>query len=1417
VNGSARTSLARLESDGSLDAEMVPSLAGGSVEVTSLALQSDGSLVIGGDFTTIGGQPQARLARLTGSGLLDAAFSPSVNGSIRSVMVQPDGSIVVAGAALTVNGGQASMVTRLLPDGNKDESFSLGEIPFFFQSTVPLVQDLALQVDGSLLIAGDFLFPSIGSGLARLRQDGSLDRDFIFRADQRVECMAMQADGKIVIGGGFRQVGNTFIPSIARLINDPAEEQLIQSGENQIDWLRGGGAPEAQEAFFALSTDGGTTFADLGAGVRIPGGWSLLSPELAGLDRYHLQLSARTISGGGTGSSGIVSSLLIHNQPDIEVAASTGNRVLTDASSTVDAGRVTVGESRLAERVVIRNTGPLPLTLGQVTLDGTHAADFRVDTIGMTPMLLKGQTTTVQLHFTPGAAGVRTAALHIASDDPDEENPFDIALAGTGVALTPQEIAIFSPSRAELADNTGTVNLGDIEVSESRDFVFLIKNTGATPLTGLSITKTGSADFTISQPAAGTLRLDEVTPFTVSVKPGAVGPRTAQLKVASNDSDESSFEINLSATGAKRDIDVAIAPGGVLQDARGVVDFGLSLPLNIPVQRTLTLRNIGAGILTLGNVSVTGENFSITQPGKTELAGGGADTTTFIVTFLPASGAIQNGKITIESNDLDERVFDVIMRAGGAGPEISVELLADGQRQSLTDAADTIAFLPATTTLRTTRTLSILNPSSQPLTISSMNFTGASPAGASAFTTPFTSPVTLAPGRGQTFAFDFRPNGLGTFAATLNIVSNDPGESPFEVRFTGECLPAVLPVITAQPQPQIVALGQPVTFTAQATSPLAMNFQWRRGATTQANFDPVTDTPVLTLPAAVLADAVNYSVTAINQLGSTSSLTAGLTVVDAPAGRQSLEIRKQVTFSIKAAGPGTRLFQWLKNGVPVANNQRIQGANTDKLTITGLALADSGAYTCEVSAPGGSLVGGIQTLEVFDIAPRIAGNPLDLPRGQIARPYSFQVPLDPTGGLASSWTTKDLPAGLVIDKNTGVISGKPLVSSVSAFPFQITATNTKGSSVVTARIFIDPLPANLAGSYTGDVERGFVNSMLGGRFDLTIATTGAYSGTITLGATTLTIPPGGITLPEEGRLVPVRFNLTQGSGGSALTRRVTFTLNPITQLISDGEIVNVLPLQLPRPVRFRAWRTPWSTAAQATAFAGYHTFGLEIPAGALGSETLPQGIGLGSFTTVVDGAPTAVAGKLADGTTFTSSSRLGPNGEMVIFQNNAKGSLVGSTSIQTGTTLIFGGSTIVPDNTLSGSVSWARPATTDRTYAAGFSPLTLSVVGGTYLRPEAGKNMLGMTLVGSGPNDNLQNVAIAFAGGGIGALPSRADTLINLRHRTISFERFIPPLIAMTFNDSLGTFGGTFTLTDSTPLVQPSGRLVRVVPLKALW
>ena len=917
-------------------------------------------------------------------------------------------------------------------------------------------------------------------------------------------------------------------------------------------------------------------------------------------------------------------------------------------------------------------------------------------------------------------------------------------------------------------------------------------------MTNLSITKTGSADFTVSQPAASNLGLNDSTLFTLNVKPAAAGARTAVIKVASNDADENPFEINVSATGTVRDIAVAVNPGGELQDARGAISFGNANPLNVPVQRTLTLRNVGTGPLILGRVSISGVGFSISQPAKSILAPGGTDTTTCELTFLPTSGALSIGSIQIESDDRDEAIFDIALTGGGAGAEMDV--VVAGEPAPLLDGSDTVAFLPTTPGGISSRTFTLLNPSSASLRVTSLTFTNASPTGAARFTAPQINQV-INPGASFNVVINFTPTALGSFAATLNIASNDPDENPFEVRVTGECLASVQPFFTAHPQSQIVALGDPVRFTAAAGSPLPVTFQWKRGAANLANFGAVTLTPELNIPNAALADALIYSVTALNSAGSINSDQARLTVVDRAASRQSLEIKKQVVFGLKSAAPaGSRSFLWLKDGVPLAPDARITGVSTDKLTITNLNLNDSGVYVCEVSAPGGSLRGGDNTLEVFDIAPRIASSPLPLPRGQVGRTYSFQIPLDPAGGLATTYTATNLPAGLSLNAATGLITGRPLLATTSNFT--LTARNTRGASTVNAAIAVDPLPANLAGSYTGIIERNLINNMLGGRLDLTIASTAAYSGKITLGSTVITIPPGFITLPDQGSLVPVSFRFTQGSGVAAIIRRVTFTLNPLTDLISDGQVNNALPPQLVRPPRFTAWRSPWTQIQRATAFQNYHTFGLEIPAGALGNQALPQGIGFGSFTTVITGGETPITGKLADGTPFTSASILGPNGELAIFQNNAKSSLLGTLTIQPG--IIFG---VITDNGLNGSLSWQRPATTDRTYAAGFAQIALAASGGSYRPAPATQNLLGTSLFGL--PQGLNNARISFTEGGIGGPPSVADRIFPLGAGNAIFETAGPPPFSVSANKTVGTFTGKVTLEDPTVLVQPAGRVVR--------
>ena len=77
-----------------------------------------------------------------------------------------------------------------------------------------------------------------------------------------------------------------------------------------------------------------------------------------------------------------------------------------------------------------------------------------------------------------------------------------------------------------------------------------IRNAGQAPLTGLSISISGTdaSDFIASTPAAS-LGPDESTTFQIVFTPGAAGSRAATLHVASNDTDETSFNIALTGNG----------------------------------------------------------------------------------------------------------------------------------------------------------------------------------------------------------------------------------------------------------------------------------------------------------------------------------------------------------------------------------------------------------------------------------------------------------------------------------------------------------------------------------------------------------------------------------------------------------------------------------------------------------------------------------------------------------------------------------------------------------------------------------------------------------------------------------------------------------------------------------------------------
>jgi hypothetical protein len=190
-----------------------------------------------------------------------------------------------------------------------------------------------------------------------------------------------------------------------------------------------------------------------------------------------------------------------------------------------------------------------------ITKNGTNATDFTVSALGVAT-LAAGASRTFTVTFNPAAAGARTAAIQIASNDADE-NPFDINLTGTGRAVP--EIVVQQPAGTGLTDGSAVpVDFGKVTTGTSGSRTFTIRNTGTADLTGIVVTLNGgtaAGDFSIWDLGATTLTPETATTFQVFFLPGGPGARTATLMIASNDEDENPFEIALTGTRATPQLD----------------------------------------------------------------------------------------------------------------------------------------------------------------------------------------------------------------------------------------------------------------------------------------------------------------------------------------------------------------------------------------------------------------------------------------------------------------------------------------------------------------------------------------------------------------------------------------------------------------------------------------------------------------------------------------------------------------------------------------------------------------------------------------------------------------------------------------------------------------------------------------------
>ena len=425
VAGVPRNYVARLNPDGTLDGAFNPET---NAYVSSFALQPDGKILISGGFTTVGSVARNHLARLNADGSLDAAFNPNVNAPVYSLAVQNDGKIFIGGGFSMVGGVSRNHFARLNNDGSLDSGFNI--------NANGSIVSLSILAGGKVLISGEFttIGGVVRNRIARLNAAGSLDTTFHPDANGVVYFGTAQADGKVLMGGEFTTVGGVARPFLARLANnDVAAQSIVVTNTAQIDWLRGGSTCEIEQVTFE-SWDGSAWILQ-GNAQRISGGWRLtgLSLPVTSLVRAR----GRSNSGFQNGSTGVIEQIATYGAgtfPDIAVATD-GGPSFASGTATLNFGNSPKGITSPLKTITVTNVGNAFLTNFAITTVGGDAADFTTSPL-VANALAPGDSLTFTVAFSPGEIGLRGTYLSLASNDADE-NPFTIALSGTGTFIDP--------------------------------------------------------------------------------------------------------------------------------------------------------------------------------------------------------------------------------------------------------------------------------------------------------------------------------------------------------------------------------------------------------------------------------------------------------------------------------------------------------------------------------------------------------------------------------------------------------------------------------------------------------------------------------------------------------------------------------------------------------------------------------------------------------------------------------------------------------------------------------------------------------------------------------------------------------------------------------------------------------------------
>ena len=429
---------------------------------------------------------------------------------------------------------------------------------------------------------------------------------------------------------------------------------------------------------------------------------------------------------------------------------------ISAAPNPLSFGSVLVGEDSL-QVLTIRNLGGAPLTISGAALVGTHASRFGVLNPPEFPVVLppSGGSFTVNIRFAPDSVGVKTASWELTSDDPNH-NPFQAALTGTGI----QPGLLASPP---------ALDFDSVRVEQDSVLTVLLSNDGSATLviSGGTIAGEHAGDFSFEREVIYPITIPpgaQPAPINIRFSPADLGLRSAVFQVSSNDPEDPLQDVPLEGVGVLPDIAVAV----------DTVDFG---PVVLTTVDTMyfDVINEGGAVLLISEMTLRGddaERFAVGGMPAYPLTVLPGDTLEVPLLFAPDSLGEKNAALTIVSDDPDETELVLALTGSGVLPEIafSDDVLAFGVNH-----VGGAVLLP----------VSISNVGFTALTVNDISLLGTDAGQFALVDTPATPLVIPEGGAPVEFSVAFSPTSRGIKIATLQVSSNDPDDSPFNISLSG--------------------------------------------------------------------------------------------------------------------------------------------------------------------------------------------------------------------------------------------------------------------------------------------------------------------------------------------------------------------------------------------------------------------------------------------------------------------------------------------------------------------------------------------------------------------------------------------------------------------------------------------------------